>query len=109
MCRNWERGHAASFLGIHKSDFWYSTVFYLLIIIAEVLPVGELLSGLGPKDVLQGLRCRVLLRVSVHGGTIFDPFVNKDITWTKDYIFLVVADFDPMMVAKPFYSALKFP
>jgi hypothetical protein len=23
-CRNWERGRAVSFLGIHKSDFRYS-------------------------------------------------------------------------------------
>jgi hypothetical protein len=62
-----------SFLGIHKLDLWYSAVLYLLIIIAEVFSVGELLSGLGPKDVLQGLRCCVLLVVSVHGGTKFFP------------------------------------
>ncbi len=23
-CRNWERGRSVLFLGIHKSDFWYS-------------------------------------------------------------------------------------
>ncbi len=28
-CRNWERGRAVSFLGIHKSVFWYKDDFFL--------------------------------------------------------------------------------
>ncbi len=28
-CRNWERGCAASFLGIHKSDFQYSDINWI--------------------------------------------------------------------------------
>ncbi len=86
--------------------FRYSAVFYLLIIIAEVLSVGELLSGLGPKDVLQGLRSCVLFAGKCPWRVwIFYHFLNKDIIWTTDNIFIVV-DSDPTMVAKPFYGTL---
>ncbi len=30
-CRNWERGRTVSFLGIHKSDFQYSIVSFILL------------------------------------------------------------------------------
>jgi hypothetical protein len=30
-CRTWEQGHAVSFLGMHKSNLWYSVDYFSLI------------------------------------------------------------------------------
>jgi hypothetical protein len=37
-CRNWERGHAVSFLGIHKSDFQHSAEAKLMFFFFHVIP-----------------------------------------------------------------------
>ncbi len=39
-CRNWEWGHAVSFLGIHQSDFRYSAVQYSsILVLPTCIPV----------------------------------------------------------------------
>jgi hypothetical protein len=43
-CRNWERGCAVSFLGIHKSDFRYSVGKYYDFLILQYILKKEILS-----------------------------------------------------------------
>ncbi len=46
-CRNWDWGHAVSFLGIHKSGFWYSAGNLLWTVAAFTNNMHALLDGPG--------------------------------------------------------------
>ncbi len=52
-CRNWERGRAVSFLGIHKSDFQYRYLQFLHAIAASTVQSRQFFESTRPEQLFE--------------------------------------------------------